>query len=125
MPKDIGEVLGSNLKRIRKALKLSQEQFADLAGMTQPSISRLERAGKKSGREDEGWHVMRKMAETIEQAGGNPMDLLLIDGVPADQVTHEIQTLLGVVDADARDLILSILRREAELARLKSFNRTA
>jgi transcriptional regulator with XRE-family HTH domain len=41
-PKAARNVLGANVKRLRKALRLSQERLAELTDLDQPHISEIE-----------------------------------------------------------------------------------
>jgi transcriptional regulator with XRE-family HTH domain len=41
-PKAARSVLGANVKRLRKALRLSQERLAELTDLDQPHISEIE-----------------------------------------------------------------------------------
>src|SRR5687767_4215399 len=102
---NLAAVLAANVKRVREELNLTQAEFAEVVGLTQPSISRLERAVEGSG-----WHTLRQLGEAIAAAGGDPLELLQPRGGPqADPQMVEICALLEEADAEAKRLVLDLL----------------
>lgn len=100
----LDDLLAQNFRAIRRAMGLTQEDMADAMGVTQPTVSSME------GRQ--GWRRFRRVDEQLRRAGADPLDLL--DGsTPADAITAEIRRLLPLVDSDAREVVLAMLRQLA------------
>ncbi len=101
--------LGGNLRRIRRALGLTQMQFGDRAGMAQSQLSRLENG--------DGWHQVTAVADAVRDAGGNPEDLFLKpqeDLSAVDPRITEIRALLIYADDVTIRTFLELLRRDRE-----------
>ena len=104
MSVDIGKIMGARFRALRERLGGTQEAFSERSGLTQVRISRLERGL--------GYKQLQEIANGIAKAGGDPMDLLSRTP-PADPVVAEIRRLVDELDdQDAREHILSTLRRE-------------
>lgn len=96
-------ILSENIRQIREAMKMTQEEFAEAMGTSQAHISRLETG--------ENFKRMRMLGEQLFHAGADPLDLLRVDGsLKADPVLAEIRRLLLEVSPDARESILGLLR---------------
>lgn len=102
---DLGRLLGSRLRQIRKALAGTQEEFCARSGLSQSHLSRLETGV--------GWSGLRHLAEAIERAGGDPEDLIRPDPPANDQAEVEIRALLPEADVGTREVVLRILRIDA------------
>lgn len=107
MRTDLGTLLGHRLRAVRKALGLSQEEFAERAGSTQPRISRAERG--------QTFTTVKELGELIELVGGDPLDLLRVDEAPSTPVQAEIKRLASLVqDEETLHIVARILQREIE-----------
>jgi transcriptional regulator with XRE-family HTH domain len=69
---DAGEILGANVKRERKRLKLSQEQLGHLCDLDRTEIGRLERAKRDP--------QLATIVKTARGLGLPPSQLL--EGIP-------------------------------------------
>lgn len=103
---DLSKVLGGNFSRIRRSVGGTQEVFAEMMGLTQAQVSRLERG--------ESFSRMRKLGDQLARAGANPMDLLHQAG-PVDIRRAEVRKLLGEVDDETVQIVLQILRMNAAM----------
>lgn len=107
---DIGRRLGSRLREIRRALGVTQDDFAlrsksdPEGGVSQGTVSNLER-GK-------GWDAVKRICRAIEASGGDPLDLFEFERPPLSQVAVQIRDLAVVVDDETQALVLQILQRE-------------
>lgn len=99
--KDLSKVLGENFTRIRKEIAGTQEVFAEMMGLTQAQISRLERG--------ESFSRMGKIGRQLARAGADPMDLLSREA-PLDLKRQAAQRLLAEVDDETAQIVLQILR---------------
>ncbi|MFT5686194.1 MAG: transcriptional regulator with XRE-family HTH domain [Myxococcota bacterium] len=106
MSSDVGSIMGARFRALRERLGGTQEAFSERSGLTQVRISRLERGL--------GYKQLQEIVNGIERAGGDPLDLL--SGTPpADPVVAEIRRLVDELGSDdAREHILSSLRREVQ-----------
>lgn len=96
-------LLARNVRQIRVAMGMTQEEFAEVMEMTQANISRLESAA--------GFKRMKTLDSALKGAGADPMDLFNKPGEPAaDPIMTEIRQLLVDVGPDAREAVLSMLR---------------
>lgn len=68
LPCDIKVLFGKNLKRLRKQRGLSQEQFAELLGVKQSYLSRMESGARG--------FTSESLAATAEKLGCQPWELL-------------------------------------------------
>ncbi len=102
---DLDMVLARNVRLIREALKMTQEEFADALGVTQGGVSRMETG--------ESFSRFKKLDEQLRQAGADPKDLLLASerGRATDAVSARIHELLLSADPDVREMILQMLER--------------
>lgn len=64
----LGEVFGSNVRRLRLQRKLSQEALADAVGLAPTYVGQIER-----GRRNPTLNVVERFAEVL---GVDPLDLL-------------------------------------------------
>ncbi len=104
---DLDMVLAENVRAIRIALGMTQEEFAEAMSVSQGAVSRME-----SG---ESFRRFKKLADQVRRAGGDPGDLLRPGAFgPADALSAEIRELLPKVDADVREMVLAMLRRLAD-----------
>ncbi len=101
MSTDLNATIAKRFKRIRKQLGGTQERFAELSGLGQVRISRLERGI--------GWGGIREIGDGIAAAGGDPLDLLR-DSPIASPMLAEIQGLLPKVDDGTLMIILQLLQ---------------
>lgn len=105
MAQTIAKQLSGNLRAIREALGMTQDEFAEAAGVSQAHISRLENA--------KGWVSIQATADAIARAGGEPCDLLRAPEAPVlTPELREIADLVQQVDDGTRAIVLAILRRE-------------
>lgn len=70
---DIRAVIGRNIRRLRRAAGLSQEQLAEQAGITQQHLSGLERGGQNP--------TVLTLAQLAQALGASVVDLV---GDPMD-----------------------------------------
>lgn len=63
------EIIGGNIHRLRKARNLSQEEFAEKAGLMQPKLSRIER-----GQVTISFKTLERLAASLHVS---PWELLL------------------------------------------------
>ena len=66
---DMRKLVGQNVKRIRQAKGLTQEQFSDLSGFSQQYVSSLE-----NGRRNPTVITLYELARSL---GSQPIDLLI------------------------------------------------
>ena len=95
--------LGRNLRRIRRALGMTQERFCEAAGLSQSYLSELE-TGK-------AWGPIERLCEQIKTAGGDPAELVRPGEDDADPVSRDLARVARGLDDDARRDLLAIARR--------------
>lgn len=108
---DIARVAGDNIRRIRKAKGLSQDDLANKCDMSKRAICRAENAA--SSKNGMGIQMLVKIANGV---GVTPNDLLegtFSCGVDAKQM--EIQRLLGQMTEEQQDIILRTCRQFANM----------
>jgi transcriptional regulator with XRE-family HTH domain len=112
-PATIAEVMGRNLRRIRTALKLTQDAWEEKTGVPQTTLSNWERGVSMT--------QLERIEEAVRKAGGNPLDLFR---VAPTGLTEEQSELLDLWDRcddkDVRTAILGLLRAKAEAASKKT-----
>lgn len=101
---DLSLILANNFRQIRIACGGTQNVFAEMVGLTQAQISRLE-SGQSFSR-------MGKLGEQLAEAGANPLDLLHQAG-PVDLRSAEIRRLMAAADEQTLEIVLLILRKNA------------
>lgn len=97
---------GQRLREIRRALGMTQEQFAEAGGVSQQTVSQFER-----GLAGAAFTIMG----AIKDAGGDPMDLWR-DAPAADATVAEIRELLPGAPASLLAAILMLLRQNQDEA---------
>jgi transcriptional regulator with XRE-family HTH domain len=103
---DIGQHLGRNLKLIRERMKLKQADMAEKMGIDQGWLSKLERGV-------EGWDALQKIADNLERAGVDPVQLLQPDQVGAtgrSPEEDELLLMLRQAHPEVRRGVLTMLR---------------
>ena len=83
-PQQALQVLGANVKRLRAAANLTQQQLADTVGVTQSAISRLEK-----GHTDFTVGLVVSIAEVL----GEPVDMLFRAEKTGDASSRSLQTV--------------------------------
>ena len=106
MPKSLDQILAANFKLLRKEHAGTQGVFADMLGLTQAQVSRLE-SGMSFSR-------MRKLGEALAAAGVEPIDLLGRDQA-LDYRRRAITRMLASADDETIDILLSIINMNADL----------
>jgi transcriptional regulator with XRE-family HTH domain len=109
--------LGERLRSLRKLHRLTQQELADLSGVSKSLVSKVE-AGQRPG----SWDLMTKVARALKVEASTLMGLTVDDPIPEAGMSACLSTLRQViVDYDlprprppARSL--NELRREAQLA---------
>ena len=102
MPK-LSAIVARNFQSLRRKLGGTQEEFAEVSGLSQSAISRLENRSS--------WKQLDRVSHHIEEAGGDPLDLLQVDGVVADKRIARIRKLLMLADSSTLSIILALLER--------------
>jgi transcriptional regulator with XRE-family HTH domain len=73
-PRDLRDAFAANLRRLRHARGISQEELAHDAGINRSYMSKLERAASYPGLE-----IIAKLATVLEV---EPAELLIVSGRP-------------------------------------------
>jgi transcriptional regulator with XRE-family HTH domain len=109
-PRTLAPTIGANLRKIRKALGLTQEQVEEKTKRSQSSISSLERGDNLT--------QLDGIEDFIRQIGGDPLDLLRTGPVGISQEEAEVLRLWSACeDVAIRKLILELLRAKAAVPR--------
>ena len=86
----LSRAIGSNLRRVREALDLTQDEMAAKSGRSQSSYSSLERG--------EAFSQMDRLDREIRRAGGDPMDILRTTPAGLSEEQKELLHLWAVCD---------------------------
>jgi len=103
--RELAQRFGQRFRQIRRARAGTQERLAELTGLSQSRISRLENG--------EGWEGLCEVYEALRAIETDPLDLFT-NGTPSDPVSVEIRELLESASDDARKLALEVLRLDAK-----------
>lgn len=108
MAHDLAALLGSALREIRTRTTRTQDGWADATGMSQSYLSSLERGAA-------GWDAIRNVADAVERAGADPLDLLrlAVSQVEDSDEDRELLSLWRALDPVTRTATLHLLRGQA------------
>jgi transcriptional regulator with XRE-family HTH domain len=104
--RDLADVLAANLKRVRKALGLTQEEWEERTKVPQPTLSTWERGQSLS--------QLTKIGKAIHDAGGDPLELFRV--APAgltDEQREVIDLWERCQDEAVKVAVLGLLRAKA------------
>jgi transcriptional regulator with XRE-family HTH domain len=108
--RDLADVLATNLKRVRKALGLTQEEWEERTKVPQPTLSTWERGQSLS--------QLTKIGKAIHDAGGDPLELFRV--APAG-LTDEQREVLDLwercPDEAVKTAVIGLLRAKAAAPR--------
>lgn len=109
-------LLGRRVRAIRTRLGLTQEEFAERAGITQGRLSRLE-----SG---QGFKSVQNAAELIVRAGGDPEELFVLQEGKAPEREKErlVVELVALADEKTLEAALAVLRLGVERGKVLEFS---
>jgi transcriptional regulator with XRE-family HTH domain len=112
---DLGRILAERLRDIRSRVSGTQEEFSEATGYSQGQISRLESA--------QHWKAIRRLGDAIEQAGGDPLDLLR---EPQSQREQEVKIarLLSQLDEETLDFVQEFIEREVRRGLSRKLNQS-
>ena len=99
-PKTLAEIVGGNISCRRKKRKLTQEALADLAGIEQQSLSRMEK-GKISPRFDR----LQRFAETL---GCTVSDLFDEGRIDEDAPLADLQALMRPLSVASQQVVVNV-----------------
>ena len=106
------KIIGENIKKARKAAKLTQEQFAEEMGgsCSNKVISRYEK-----GEVEMGVQTLIDIAENLEV----PVDSLMPEQVHTEPEDDEMSRLFSGLNAENKEMLLKMARMMAQNESLK------
>jgi len=104
----MAQSIGANIKAMRRALGLNQEDLAEKLGLTQANISRIEASVKGPSAE-----TLLAIAEAL---GCDVRELMGVEGAQTSQV----------LDEDAKTFVLNVMKGDPQLGiHLRSFSKNS
>lgn len=109
---DISKNIGLALAKYRKAAGLSQAKVAELMGLSNDAISRMERGTITLS--------VERLFEFAELFGCDPTDLLSINSTNVDSQSYYLANLLSKLESTDRAKLLHVIEQLVEWKLLKS-----